>query len=1380
MLVLLLEIALGSAFAQEQSAILYVKLSSNPSADARVRNAINLSSLQSMDGVAKVQSLIKSNPKARKITTSNRLRNTFKLVVEPSRIEELKLQLQNFSNVMEVVEEPRAELLFIPDDSLRSNQDYLTLIQAFEAWDVTTGSDQVVIGVSDNGVDYNHEDLKDNHFFNESDPVDGLDNDGNGYVDDYIGVDIADSDNDPDSDLDQHGSAVAGISSATTNNSLGISGVGYHSKYFPIKVFRSDGSGSLGTYESIVYAAELGLDVVNLSWGSVNEPSEILQDVIDYAVLDHDMVVIAAAGNTDEELNFHPASYQNVLSIGASTINDEKADFGTYSYHIDLMAPGFSVYSTRKDDSYGSEAGSSFAAPQVSGAAALIKDVFPELSAIQIMERLRMTSDDIYDVGNNMDYYGQLGKGRLNVFRAVSEENVASVRCYDYSVSGPFDQQIFFGDTVQLNLNFVNWLRPVSGLEVNITSLSSDVEILNDRLILGSAFTFDSIQNQSFTLLLSENTPTESRLIFRLEFSDSEGYDDFQYVEFTTSPGFVTLDNGKVEYSVGSNGSSTRDFSSEGAISSMKYNSVEVSNYTGLIVGTHADSISDNIVDDYGIQSFSDDFQFDTNIKLRQREDIQQFARNIFNDSLATNIHGLKIEQELMSWEHVDSSSFLITEYFVTNFSNDPKVNLNFGYYVDFDLGDSVQNFCTWDAINKLGYTYGSDAETTYAGVAILTSHAGLFHGIDLFDIAGDPIDFDGSWDESEKYDLVSTEKLSAGGGTGNDVGQVVTAQVDTLHSGSSAKIAFALVFGSDSLELVENTVKAIDKYNSFLQAPDINWVVTSCANVDIALENENSILLFSDPLGMNLVDSGENITIPGIDRDSTLFYREQSGSIESDIYGLKIQISQPEASFRADPDTLFLGDSPENRVQFVDTGIGPVEWFWDFGNGSFATLQNPRAVYDVEGTYTVTMSVNSEQGCENEVSEDFVVQTRGEAPLIDDQSICAGETATLAASNSSSLRFYNQPQDEIPFFEGAQWTSGILTETVSYYVSSTSESVESAKIEVTILVDPIVAMFHHSIDTLDFSSSQLLLLTNQSENTETIEWQINNLPQGNSESFTYDYSGLASLEMKLIATSGAGCQDSLIQTIELASSPNAGVNEIDICAWRDATVRPVNGEIFVYYSDEELTDIVAKGSEANFEDISYDTSFYVTNVSNYLESEGVVFDIRVIDHDPQILVNPDSLELANSRMVTFSADPQNLTGHRWFLNDVLVETVSSPTLILDTLGLYDVQLISENAEGCVDTAYLDYLVYEVLGLVNEANGVSIFPVPAQDELNVSSADGEIVIHSLHNVMGQSFPVEIIKQGSIQTLSLKHLSPGLYIISGEQFGQAFQTRFVKK
>lgn len=322
-----------------------------------------------------------------------------------------------------------------PDDPQNSKQDYLDIIKAFEAWDYTKGSKEVVVAIIDSGIDYEHEDLNENLYLNENEiPNNGLDDDKDGFVDNYLGWDFVGADYEniiPDSDPiaqgnnTSHGTQVVGCAAASTDNGVGISGTGFNARFMALKCSadndeRENGrSFIINSPLAVLYAADHGADVINMSYGGT-EYSQFENDVITYAAIEKDVVLIASAGNSDTTEFIYPAAYEHVLSVGATDFNDLKASFSQFGHWVDLSAPGEGIFTTSVNNKYKTVQGTSYSGPIVAGAAALLRAAFPEFSQEDIRALLKTSADDIDPF--NPTYIGQLG-GRLNMKEAVELAN---------------------------------------------------------------------------------------------------------------------------------------------------------------------------------------------------------------------------------------------------------------------------------------------------------------------------------------------------------------------------------------------------------------------------------------------------------------------------------------------------------------------------------------------------------------------------------------------------------------------------------------------------------------------------------------------------------------------------------------------------------------------------------------------------------------------------------------------------------------------------------------------------------------------------------------------------------------------------------------------
>ncbi|MFN2513300.1 MAG: S8 family peptidase [Pyrinomonadaceae bacterium] len=329
------------------------------------------------------------------------------------------------------------------DDPRFSELYGLNKIQAPLAWDMTTGSPSVVVAVIDLGVDYNHEDLSANMWRNPGETgfnpngqdkaTNGIDDDGNGYVDDVVGVDTINHDSDPMDD-GGHGTHVSGTIGAVGNNTTGVVGVNWHVRIMAIKSHGADGNGtSASVVEAFQYVAMMrrrgiNVRVTNNSWGGAPEAAnfdQALKDAIDDAG-NTGILNMCAAGNSardNDTLPFYPASYDSpsIMAVAASDQNDNRAGFSSRgATSVDLAAPGVFILSTFRNSSYGFLSGTSMATPHVSGAAALLWAHAPHLTAAQVKATL-MNNVDMLPQWSGLTVTG----GRLNVARAVQNTPAA-------------------------------------------------------------------------------------------------------------------------------------------------------------------------------------------------------------------------------------------------------------------------------------------------------------------------------------------------------------------------------------------------------------------------------------------------------------------------------------------------------------------------------------------------------------------------------------------------------------------------------------------------------------------------------------------------------------------------------------------------------------------------------------------------------------------------------------------------------------------------------------------------------------------------------------------------------------------------------------------
>lgn len=409
---------------------------------------------------------------------------------------------------------------FRPNDTDLDLQWALEAVDLFKAWDIAKGDKTITIGIVDSGVDIEHEDLSDQLWVNTGEiPKDGIDNDQNGFVDDVHGWDFVGNithndaiqnkyqeDNNvvPILQSNNHGTHVAGLSSAQSNNSLGIASSGYDVTFLPVKAAIDDLSKSnliYRPYEAMLYAALNGADVINCSWSSaIHDP--LAEDVIN-EVLGMGVLIVAAAGNENtytDYFPFYPANIDGVISVGSINSQLKRSKFSNYGVKVDCYAPGESMYSTINGNKYSNKNGTSMAAPFVAGIVATMTKIFPEFSPKHYIKQIRSTAKP-FDSKSSLTY------GIINAFDAFRYNN-PDLPAYKSKGIGIEGIQISGSDAItqtgdtEIKIIVKNYLSSVN--EVKISFLPQD--------------NYFSFSNQFETLQnLAPNESREISLNFNLD-----------------------------------------------------------------------------------------------------------------------------------------------------------------------------------------------------------------------------------------------------------------------------------------------------------------------------------------------------------------------------------------------------------------------------------------------------------------------------------------------------------------------------------------------------------------------------------------------------------------------------------------------------------------------------------------------------------------------------------------------------------------------------------------------------------------------------------------------------------------------------------------------
>lgn len=709
------------------------------------------------------------------------------------------------------------------NDPSRSSQYYLDLINANNAWNISTGDVNVVIAIVDCGVDWSHPDLYANIWHNPN--PSSVNHDTIGWD---FGGSTGTADSNPIEDYPAHGTLVAGVASAVTNNGVGVAGIGYNCKIMPVKV--SEGDNYNGTpdepyivygYEGIKYAADNGAKVINCSWGGGGY-SNAEQEVIDYAIA-KGALVVAAAGNDGSPEKFYPAGYAGVLSVAATDANDNVTSWSNYASNVAVAAPGDNIYSTWQPNAYYTESGTSFSSPLTAGVAALVTSHFPTYTPLQVAEQIRVNCDNID--AKNPSYQYQVGRGRINAYNALNNSNSISVRAVgieasDFTTGGNSNGIFEPGETITLSMKFVNYLKPVQNLTVSLISLNSYATVQNASISKSGMGTLETDNSDSkFSFTLASTLPYDTTLQFILQYSDGSGYSDFQLISIPVHPSYYTQSGNNVSLTVTSKGAlGYNDYPSNLLGDGFRFkNGNNFLFESALMYGT-----SDTTIED-AARNGSDGNTQDNSFAMVQPFNLQisgdltyQRGITIFNDNNIKSKLGITTRLDSYTFASSPDNNYIILKYSFINNSQSSISNFYAGVYFDWDMIDGSGDSTAYDTQGHLGYAkHAASTFDTLIATALISSTDYGYWAI-LNDASDGHFGVYDGFTSAEKWTALSSGIGKASAGTG-DISEVTSGGPYSILAGDTLKVAFAVAAGNSLDDLRSAISSARSKYQEIL-----------------------------------------------------------------------------------------------------------------------------------------------------------------------------------------------------------------------------------------------------------------------------------------------------------------------------------------------------------------------------------------------------------------------------------------------------------------------------------------------------------------------------------------------------------------------------------
>ncbi len=724
--------------------------------------------------------------------------------------------------------------LLEPNDIRYASQGYLPQIKAPEAWELAKGeTGDVVIAVVDGGTEWRHPDLEANVWVNPNEiPDNGIDDDDNGFVDDVHGWNFANSTNDPTGlavtpENAKHGTWVAGIAAAVTNNASGIASASWNARFMPINAgSRSAQFDNLLFYgfAGIVYAALNRADIINASWGGSGSPDPFEQDVIDFAY-QAGSLVITSAGNENQNIDrtfLTPAGYNHVLTVGATgERNDIKAAFSNFGISVDVFAPGVNMLTTAPKNDYASPGGTSFSSPLVSAVAALVKTANPDYSLDQLREQVRVTADNI-DAANISSLRGRLGRGRVNAFRALTETDWPAIRVAGVTfeeVAGNGDGFIQGGETIAARVRLTNFLAPATAIEVALATDDPLISINAADATIGSLAAGDTATVR-FEFAVSDEAPQLHALRLTAQIT-AGSYRDRDLIDaIANPPAFLNHDTGALATSITAEGNigwigTAGDLPPFGA--GFRYANNDLLFEGGLLIATASSRVSDAVRGtDQSVQE--EDFVPSPDIPLQIIEPgshTSQEGRVSLTDAGASSPIGVSIVQTSYADTAAAYRDFVIFKYVITNETSSTIENLYAGVFFDWDVSANGQeDYARYDPDRRMGFV-GSTPSALLAGASSLltTSAPTVFRAIN------NPDEIYDGFTPAEKWNVlrggISTTSLDV-----TDASTLLGSGPHNLLPGCPIEVGFAILGARGLAALNRSADAAQDLWDSALRTP--------------------------------------------------------------------------------------------------------------------------------------------------------------------------------------------------------------------------------------------------------------------------------------------------------------------------------------------------------------------------------------------------------------------------------------------------------------------------------------------------------------------------------------------------------------------------------
>lgn len=1266
----------------------------------------------------------------------------------------------------------------------QNNQWGLFQIQAADAWDISLGSSNIVVAITDDAMQMNHPDLQ------------------NVFV---AGRDMHEDDNDPSpcgTNDGFHGTHVSGTAGAQTNNGVGLASIGAGISLMPVKIGNCSNQGLPYGYEGLAWAANNGADIINMSWGSASG-GQYGQNIINNA-WNQGVILVAAAGNDGNSSLLYPAAYDNVISVANTRNNDTKAPTSQYGSTIDIAAPGTNILSTAPTSTYENASGTSMASPLVSGLLGLMKSFAPSASRQDLIDCLLNTADPM----TSDQYYnnGQLGNGRINAYQAMlclmsytNEYDVAIgeiIMPNNTVCSGSFTPQIEIKNLGSITLTSAtityDWGGATQTYNWSGNLLSGQSEVVN----------------------LPSVSLTNGNYVFTASVSAPNGQTDENPSNNSATSNFVINTNGEevtLNVTVDCWGEDTtweiRDDNNNVVASGGPYGGQAGGTLNTYTFCLPPGCYSFTIFDQYGdglsgaqYQGCSTNGNFEMfdelgNLLFQMQETNGNFGSSSTHDfCISSNVVNDAGVNAIVSPSGIVCSSDILPEVEIKNYGSATLTSVDIVY----DIGGNQQTY-NWTGSLNTGQTQLVTLPIISVGTGqVLTVQTQNPNGnadenptndqkqvslVLQVTAASLPFveDFENSavgWMVSNP-DGATTWTLATVGGTtpgstaakmnffgyqngGGQRDRLISPKI-SLNGYSSAEMYFEHAFrrynqtSSDSL-IIYVSANCGASWTRVFQATE-NGSGTFATQTTSTAEFTPSTNTDWCIAPINQQTSGASCFTINLDafvgnEIMVMFEAYKGGSRGNNLYIDNINITGistgnlPTPNFTVDANQTCEGSG----IQFTDASTeNPTSWNWTFPGGSPATStsQNPYVTYNTSGMYDVILEVTNQNGTQTHTFTNEITVTS--SPIVtataSETTICEGESIVLTANGANTYTWDNG------LGSGNTHTVSPTTTTTYEVVGTTGLCSSTESITINVHPEPNVTLTA-SNTTICTGGSTVLTASGANDYT----WD-NGLGNGS----THTVSPTSTTTYEVTGTIGScTATTSITVTVGNNITVSASTSEQIVCPGESVELSATGADVYVW--DNGL----GSGSTHTVYPTTTTTYQVAGTTGNCSGSAYVTVLVAPTPVTPVIAQNGNEL----------SVNLQTGETVEWFLGGVSVGTGSS--IVITSDGNYEV--VVTNADGCSSSTSGNFQVDTSSLAKNELEeSFHVYPNPTENIVTISwSGANRVKGVQLYDAQGRIIQNQIVYDEEGIELDLTRYQTGVYIVRLETENGVYSKKVTKR